>query len=99
MKIRLISFAVALCAGAPAVHGQPFPNKPIDLVVSSSPGGGVDLVFRIIAEELARNLKTPVNVSNQTAGAGAVAAEKVAAARKDGYTLLEIGRASCRERG
>ena len=65
-----------------------FSNKPIELVVSSSPGGGVDLIFRLIAEELAKNLKTQVNVVNQTAGAGAIAAEKVAAARKDGYTLL-----------
>ena len=88
MKLKLIIAVLTLCAASPAVYGQSFPNKPIELVVPSSPGGGVDLVFRLIAEELAKNLKTPVNVANQTAGAGAVAAEKVAAARKDGYTLL-----------
>ena len=88
MNLRLIIVVLTLCATSPAVYGQSFPNKPIELVVPSSPGGGVDLVFRLIAEELAKNLKTPVNVANQTAGAGAVAAEKVAAARKDGYTLL-----------
>src|SRR5437879_5873602 len=88
MKLKLIIVVLGLCAASPAVYGQPFPNKPIELVVPSSPGGGVDLVFRLIAEELAKNLKTPVNVANQTAGAGAVAAEKVASARKDGYTLL-----------
>ena len=88
MKLRLIIVVLALCTASPAVYGQPFPNKPIELVVPSSAGGGVDLVFRLIAEELTKNLKTPVNVANQTAGAGAIAAEKVAAARKDGYTLL-----------
>jgi len=88
MKLKLIIAVLTLCATTPPVYGQSFPNKPIELVVSSSPGGGVDLVFRLIAEELAKNLKTPVNVANQTAGAGAVAAEKVAAARKDGYMLL-----------
>jgi tripartite-type tricarboxylate transporter receptor subunit TctC len=88
MNLRLIIVVLTLCAASPAVYGQSFPGKPIELVVSSSPGGGVDLVFRLIAEELAKNLKTPVNVANQTAGAGAVAAEKVAAARKDGYMLL-----------
>jgi tripartite-type tricarboxylate transporter receptor subunit TctC len=88
MKLKSIIVVLTLCVASPGVYGQPFPNKPIELVVSSSPGGGVDLVFRLIAEELAKNLKTPVNVANQTAGAGAVAAEKVAAARKDGYTLL-----------
>src|SRR5262250_3437107 len=88
MKLKLIIAVLTLCAASPAVYGQSFPNKPIELVVSSSPGGGVDLVFRLIAEDLAKNLKTQVNVVNQTAGAGAIAAEKVAAARKDGYTLL-----------
>src|SRR5437870_12545085 len=88
MKLKLIIVVLGLCAASPAVYGQPFPNKPIELVVSSSPGGGVDLVFRLIADDLAKNLKTQVNVANQTAGAGAIAAEKVAAARKDGYTLL-----------
>jgi tripartite-type tricarboxylate transporter receptor subunit TctC len=78
MKLKLIILALAVFGLSPAVRGQGFPNKPIELVVSSSPGGGVDLVFRLIAEELAKNLKTQVNVVNQTAGAGAIAAEKVA---------------------
>ena len=88
MKLKLIILCFGCVRLQPGVRGQRFPNKPIELVVSSSPGGGVDLVFRLIAEELAKNLKTQVNVVNQTAGAGAIAAEKVAAARKDGYTLL-----------
>lgn len=88
MKIKITVAAVALCAIRSTVCAQSFPNKPIELVVSSSPGGGVDLIFRLIAEDLAKNLKIQINVANQTAGAGAIAAEKVAAARKDGYTLL-----------
>jgi tripartite-type tricarboxylate transporter receptor subunit TctC len=70
------------------VFAQPFPNKPIELVVTSNPGGGVDLLFRLLADELTKVVKTQVNVVNQTAGSGAIGAEKVAAARKDGYTLL-----------
>ena len=88
MKIKITVAAVALCAISSTVCAQSFPNKPIELVVSSSPGGGVDLIFRLIAEDLVKNLKIQINVANQTAGAGAIAAEKVAAARKDGYTLL-----------
>jgi tripartite-type tricarboxylate transporter receptor subunit TctC len=80
--------ALAVLGLNPDLYAQTFPNKPIELVVSSSPGGGIDLIFRLIAEELAKNLKTQINVANQTAGAGAIAAEKVAGARKDGYTLL-----------
>ena len=88
MKLKLMIVALTIFGLSPILYGQGFPNKPIELVVSSSPGGGVDLVFRLIAEELAKHLKTQVNVVNQPAGAGAIAAEKVAGARKDGYTLL-----------
>src|SRR4030095_8335445 len=66
----------------------PVPNKPIELVVLSNPGGGVDLLLRVLGEDMGKSLKTQINVSNQTAGSGAIGAEKVAAARKDGYTLL-----------
>jgi tripartite-type tricarboxylate transporter receptor subunit TctC len=88
MKLKVIAIALLVLAESPMLSAQNFPNKQIELVVSSSPGGGIDLIFRLIAEELAKHLKTQINVANQTAGAGAIAAEKVAAARKDGYTLL-----------
>jgi tripartite-type tricarboxylate transporter receptor subunit TctC len=88
MRQKITILALTLFAMSSPLYAQNFPSKPIELVVSSSPGGGIDLIFRLIAEELAKNLKTQINVANQTAGAGAIAAEKVAAARKDGYTLL-----------
>jgi tripartite-type tricarboxylate transporter receptor subunit TctC len=88
MKLKILIVLMALFSTVTALGAQAFPNKPIELVVASSPGGGVDLIFRLIAEELAKNLKTQINVVNQPAGGGAIAAEKVAAARKDGYTLL-----------
>ena len=58
MKLKLVVVALALFGWSPALRGQNFPSRPIELVVASSPGGGVDLVFRLIAEELAKNLKT-----------------------------------------
>lgn len=88
MKLTILIVALAILGASASLYGQAFPNRPIELVLSSSPGGGVDLIFRLIAEELAKNLKTQVNVVNQPAGGGAIAAEKVASARKDGYTLL-----------
>ena len=88
MKLKFMIVALAVLGLSQALYGQNFPTKPIELVVSSSPGGGIDLIFRLIAEELAKTLKVQVNVVNQPAGAGAIAAEKVASARKDGYTLL-----------
>jgi len=86
MKLKFMIVALAVLGLSPALYGQNFPTKPIELVVSSSPGGGIDLIFRLLAEELAKTLKVQVNVVNQPAGA--IAAEKVAGARKDGYTLL-----------
>ena len=88
MKLKMIIVFLTVFALSPALYGQGFPSKPIELVVSSSPGGGIDLIFRLLAEELAKTLKVQANVVNQPAGAGAIAAEKVAGARKDGYTLL-----------
>lgn len=88
MKLSFITFALVVSSISSPAFAQPFPNKPIDIVVTSSPGGGVDILFRLLAEELAKLLKVPINVVNQPAGAGAIAAEKVALSRKDGYTLL-----------
>src|SRR5688572_11673302 len=85
MKLKIMIVAFSVFGLSSFLYAQSFPNKPIELVVSSSPGGGVDLIFRLLSEELAKNLKAQIN---QTAGAGAIAAEKVAGARKDGYTLL-----------
>jgi tripartite-type tricarboxylate transporter receptor subunit TctC len=88
MNIKLPLAALIWLVLTVPVFAQSFPNKPIEIVVTSNPGGGVDLLFRLLAEELAKVVKTQVNVVNQTAGSGAIGAEKVAAARKDGYTLL-----------
>jgi tripartite-type tricarboxylate transporter receptor subunit TctC len=88
MQLKALILILAPFWLTPGLYAQGFPSKPIEVVVASSPGGGVDLIFRLIAEELGKNLKAQVNVVNQPAGAGAIAAEKVAGSRKDGYTLL-----------
>lgn len=88
MLVKAFTIALALIAIAAPLAAQPYPNKPIELVVTSNPGGGVDLLFRLLAEEMSKTLKTQFNVANQAAASGAIAAEKVASAKKDGYTLL-----------
>jgi len=85
---RLALLALALLLMAVPLLAQPFPNKPVELVVTSNPGGGVDLLFRLLAEEMSKILKTQVNVANQATASGAIGAEKVASAKKDGYTLM-----------
>jgi tripartite-type tricarboxylate transporter receptor subunit TctC len=88
MKTHFAAVLFSAFAVATSCFAQAFPSRPIDLVVTSNPGGGVDLLFRLLAEEMTKNLKTQVNVTNQAAASGAIATEKVAAAKKDGHTLL-----------
>ena len=88
MKINLLVVTILMLGPFASVGAQSFPNKPIEIVVPSSPGGGVDLLFRLLGEELSKTTKVQINVTNQPAGAGAIAAEKVARSSKDGYTLL-----------
>lgn len=65
-----------------------YPNRPIKILVSAPPGGGPDIVARIVAEKLRVLWGQPVIVENRSGNAGNLGAETVAAAAPDGYTLL-----------
>ena len=65
-----------------------FPTKPISLVVPMSPGGGTDVVGRMIANEMSNFLPNKVIVVNKPGGAGIAGIQEVAIAKPDGYTLL-----------
>ena len=72
-----------------AVPGaEPYPSRPIRLVVPLPPGGGADIVGRLVAERLTRNLGQKVLVENRAGGGTVIGAEIVAHADADGYTLL-----------
>lgn len=80
-----------LAAGAMAAAGvraESWPAKPIRLVVPYPPGGGVDVVARILNEPLARALGQPVAIDNRGGAAGALGSDLVAKAAPDGHTLL-----------
>ncbi len=87
----MIRLLLALCAAlafcGPAV-AQQYPSKPIRLIVGYSPGGGNDLIARIVATRLQTKLNQPVIVENKPGAQSIVAAELVAKAAPDGYTLL-----------
>ncbi len=83
----LLTLLGALCATSPAM-AQPYPSKPMRLVVGYSPGGGNDLIARIVAARLQERLGQPVFVDNKPGAQSIVAAELVARAAPDGYTLL-----------
>ena len=71
-----------------------FPDKSIRLIVGYSPGSAPDIVARLIGERLADHWAKPVVVENITGGGGNIAAERVAKATPDGYTLLLTGNAN-----
>jgi tripartite-type tricarboxylate transporter receptor subunit TctC len=80
------AFAFALtCGVAVAVD---YPEKPIRLVVGFSPGGSADLSARTVAKKLGEFLGTTIVIENRGGAGGSVAAQIVAIARPDGYTLL-----------
>ncbi len=67
---------------------QPYPNKPIRMVLPYPPGGGTDALGRIMAERLADRLGVGVVVTNVPGGSGTVGSDQVRRAEPDGYTLL-----------
>jgi tripartite-type tricarboxylate transporter receptor subunit TctC len=82
-------FAALLLAGSSLlVSAQPYPNKPVRLVVPFAPGGGSDTVGRLLAQRLSDSLGVAVVVENKPGAAGVLGTEFVARAPKDGYTLL-----------
>ena len=81
-----LGLAPALSAGAQTA--ERYPARPIKMVVGYSPGGGNDLIARIVATRLQGKLGQPVIVENKPGAQSIVAAEMVAKAPPDGYTLL-----------
>ncbi|WP_051975395.1 Bug family tripartite tricarboxylate transporter substrate binding protein [Cupriavidus necator] len=65
-----------------------YPNRPVTLVVSAAAGGTTDLAARMISEPLAKALGQAVVVDNRPGGSGSIAAQVVARAKPDGYTLM-----------
>jgi tripartite-type tricarboxylate transporter receptor subunit TctC len=87
LRCALFAF-IALAAGF--AQGQQYPTKPIRIIVPFAPGGGSDLIGRLIAQKLTGRLGQQVIVENKPGAGGNLGAEQAVKAPADGYTLLLV---------
>ena len=83
---KWIGIAALVCSSS--VMAQAYPNKPITLVIPFAAGSGTDFVARTVAQKLSERLKQPVVVDNKAGASAQIAAQFVAKAAPDGYTLF-----------
>jgi tripartite-type tricarboxylate transporter receptor subunit TctC len=82
----VIGLAAALAAGA--ASAQDFPNRAVTIIVPQPPGGGTDIISRLVGQQLSVQLKQPVVIENRAGAGTVVGSETAARAKPDGYTLL-----------
>jgi tripartite-type tricarboxylate transporter receptor subunit TctC len=75
-------------AAASAIAQDPYPSRTVKIIAPQAPGGGVDLVARIIADKLGAAMGQSFVIDNEAGAGGAIAAQLAARAKPDGYTLM-----------
>src|SRR3989475_367312 len=84
---RLLAVSSAWLLGAAGAAAQEWPQRPVRMIVPFGPGGGADIIGRIVAQSLQERLGQPVVIENRPGAGGTLGNEAVARADKDGYTL------------
>src|SRR3982750_242257 len=95
MDRRHLLIAAAASAALPAIaRAQSYPAKPINWVVGFPPGGGADGVTRLVAAKVSQNIGQSVIVENRPGASSSIAAQYVANAAADGYTIMSVEQGS-----
>jgi tripartite-type tricarboxylate transporter receptor subunit TctC len=90
MKTLLKAIALLVLAGAGAALAQQYPVKPIRMIIGFPPGGGTDIVGRIVGQRLSEVLGQQILPDNRGGASGQIAAELTAKAPPDGYTIMMV---------
>lgn len=93
-KVLGLILALVLAVASGESGAQSYPSRPIKLVVGFAPGGGTDILGRLVAHQLGERLNVPVTVENRPGANSNIGTDYVAKAAPDGYTLLVGGSAS-----
>jgi len=84
MSLMLVIFALPLHGAA---FAEDFPSREIEMVINYAAGGGTDMMARLVGDKVSKLLKVPFVYNNKTGGGGAIAANYIANAKPDGYTI------------
>src|SRR3954466_14170619 len=89
--LRAILFIALLCAAAASAFAQTvYPSKPLRIIVPFPPGGGVDLLARVVGAKLTDAWGQPVVVEHRPGASATLGAELVAKSPPDGYTMVLV---------
>ena len=95
LGLKFTGFGLALSICCPIAAAQPYPTKPIRMIAPFPPGGGTDILSRLLAVPLSQTFGQPIIVDNRPGAGGAVGAEIAARSDPDGHTLTLVSASYC----
>jgi tripartite-type tricarboxylate transporter receptor subunit TctC len=88
LAIIMLPAVFGFSTGTATLHAQPYPNRPIEVVVPNDAGSAGDMAARAFAEELGKNLKAPTIIINKPGASSTLGTDYVVKSKKDGHTIL-----------